>query len=34
MGNAIDEVKNLADYITDTNKEDGVAKALKKIFNV
>jgi len=34
MGNAIDEVKALADYITDTNKENGVAKAIKKIFNV
>ena len=34
MGNAIDEVKELADYITDTNKENGVAKAIKKIFNV
>ncbi len=34
MGNAIDKVKKLADYITDTNKEDGVAKAIKKIFNI
>ncbi len=34
MGNAIDEVKALADYITDTNKKNGVAKAIKKIFNV
>lgn len=34
MGNAIKEVKTLADYITDTNKEDGVAKAIKKIFNI
>lgn len=34
MGNAIDPVKRLADYITDTNKEDGVAKAIKKIFNI
>ena len=34
MGNAIDEVKELADYITDTNKKNGVAKAIKKIFNV
>ena len=34
MGNAIDSVKRLADYITDTNKEDGVAKAIKKIFNI
>ncbi|WP_066891116.1 Cof-type HAD-IIB family hydrolase [Clostridium nigeriense] len=34
MGNAIEEVKALADYITDTNKEDGVAKAIKKIFKL
>jgi len=30
MGNAIPEVKELADYITDTLQEDGVAKALEK----
>ena len=30
MGNAISEVKNIADYITDTNKRDGVAKAIEK----
>ncbi|MGG7144815.1 Cof-type HAD-IIB family hydrolase [Clostridium nigeriense] len=34
MGNAIEPVKKLADYITDTNKDNGVAKAIKKIFNV
>lgn len=34
MGNAIKEVKDLADYITATNKEDGVAKAIKKIFDI
>lgn len=34
MGNAIEPVKKLADYITDTNKENGVAKAIKKIFNI
>ena len=34
MGNAIDQVKALADYITDSNKEEGVSNALKKIFNV
>ena len=34
MGNAIEQVKDLADFITDTNKEDGVAKAIKKIFNL
>ncbi|GAB6168011.1 Cof-type HAD-IIB family hydrolase [Clostridium carnis] len=32
MGNAIDEVKRLADYITDTNKEEGVSKAIRKFF--
>lgn len=30
MGNAIEELKEVADYITDTNIEDGVAKALEK----
>lgn len=30
MGNAIEEVKDVADYITDTNLEDGVMKAIKK----
>lgn len=30
MGNAIDIVKQRADYITDTNDEDGVAKAIQK----
>lgn len=30
MGNAPDEVKSFADYITDTNNNDGVAKALDK----
>lgn len=34
MGNAIGPVKELADYITDTNKKNGVAKAIKKIFNI
>ena len=34
MGNAIEPLKKIADYITDTNNEDGVAKALKKIFNI
>jgi len=34
MGNAIEPVKKLADYITDTNKDNGVAKAIKKIFNI
>lgn len=30
MGNAIDKIKELADYITDTNDNDGVAKVIKK----
>lgn len=30
MGNAIEAVKKAADYITDTNKRHGVAKAIKK----
>ena len=30
MGNAIDSVKDVADYITSSNIEDGVAKALNK----
>lgn len=30
MGNAKDEVKAIAKYVTDTNKNDGVAKAVRK----
>jgi Cof subfamily protein (haloacid dehalogenase superfamily) len=30
MGNAFDEVIEIADYVTDTNNNDGVAKALEK----
>ena len=30
MGNAIPKIKNIADYITDTNRNDGVAKAINK----
>ncbi|GAB6109367.1 sugar-phosphatase [Fusibacter bizertensis] len=30
MGNAYDEVKRIADYVTDTNEEDGVAKVIEK----
>lgn len=30
MNNAIDELKEIADYITDTNDNDGVAKAIEK----
>jgi len=31
MGNAVDEIKSLATYITKTNDEDGVAFAVKKL---
>lgn len=34
MGNAPDEVKAVADYITDTNNNDGVSKALEKMLNL
>lgn len=30
MGNAPDEIKGVADYVTDTNNNDGVQKALEK----
>ncbi|MBD8497984.1 Cof-type HAD-IIB family hydrolase [Paenibacillus arenosi] len=30
MGNAPDEIKKLADYVTDTNMNDGVAKAVER----
>lgn len=30
MGNGIDKVKDIADYVTDTNQNDGVAKAIEK----
>lgn len=33
MGNAIDKAKDAADYVTDTNDNDGVAKVLRKILN-
>ncbi len=31
MGNAPDEIKEAADYVTDTNNNDGVRKALEKL---
>jgi Cof subfamily protein (haloacid dehalogenase superfamily) len=34
MGNAPDEVKEAADYVTDTNNNDGVAKALVKFIGL
>ena len=30
MGNGVQEIKEIADFITDTNENDGVAKAIKK----
>lgn len=30
MQNGVEEIKNIADYITDTNDRDGVAKAIEK----
>lgn len=30
MGNGVSEIKEIADYITDTNDNDGVAKAIEK----
>ncbi|MCW3092896.1 MAG: family phosphatase [Ferruginibacter sp.] len=32
MGNAPDEIKRVADHVTDTNNNDGVAKALRYFF--
>jgi hydroxymethylpyrimidine pyrophosphatase-like HAD family hydrolase len=32
MGNAPEEIKLIADYVTDTNNNDGVAKALHHYF--
>jgi Cof subfamily protein (haloacid dehalogenase superfamily) len=34
MGNAPDEIKAVAGYVTDTNNNDGVRKALEKFFGV
>ena len=30
MGNAFESIKEIADYITDSNDEDGVATAIEK----
>jgi Cof subfamily protein (haloacid dehalogenase superfamily) len=32
MGNAPDDIKAIADYVTDTNNNDGVRKAMEKFF--
>lgn len=34
MGNAVDELKEIADYIADTNVRDGVAMALKELLGI
>jgi len=34
MGNAIDEVKRSADYVTSSVDEDGLAKAFAELFNL
>lgn len=34
MGNAIDELKTIANHVTDTNNEDGIAKFLIQYFNL
>jgi hydroxymethylpyrimidine pyrophosphatase-like HAD family hydrolase len=34
MGNAPDEIKEAADYVTDTNNNDGVRLALEKFFEL
>ena len=34
MGNAPDEIKAAADYVTDTNNNDGVRLALEKFFGL
>jgi Cof subfamily protein (haloacid dehalogenase superfamily) len=34
MGNAPDEIKAVADYVTDTNNDDGVRKALEHFFEL
>ncbi|GGA86868.1 Cof-type HAD-IIB family hydrolase [Puia dinghuensis] len=34
MGNAPDDIKAIADYVTDTNNNDGVRKALEKFFDL
>jgi len=34
MGNAPDDIKPFARYVTDTNNNDGVRKALEKFFQL
>lgn len=33
MGNACDRVKEISSVVTDTNENDGVAKAIENILN-
>jgi len=32
MGNASDEIKKIADYVTDDNDHDGIVKVAEKFF--
>ncbi len=34
MGNAIDELKSIANYVTNTNENNGVANFLANYFNI
>ena len=34
MKNAIDEIKKIATYVTETNNNDGVGKAIEKVLNM
>ena len=34
MGNAIEEIKEIAHYVTDTVDNDCITKAFKKLFNI
>ncbi len=34
MGNAVDELKSKADYITASNEEDGIAEVIYKLLTV
>ena len=35
MGNAVDEAKSVADYVTLSNNDDGIAKVIDKfVFNI
>ena len=34
MGNAIDKIKAVADYVTETNEKDGIACYLEKVLHL